>query len=97
MVGPVLCPFRRCFKTPCPVCGSTRATLALVKGDIPSAFALNPMLVIIAGQAVACGALKASTGWQPSGRTLKIVGCLNGAGLVFVWLARLRNGTLPRA
>jgi len=45
--GIVLCPFRRFVGLPCPGCGSTRAVLALLQGDVAAALALNPLAVFL--------------------------------------------------
>lgn len=46
-----VCIFRNATGVPCPTCGSTRAVLALMRGDIMQAAAFNPLLIaaIIAG------------------------------------------------
>ncbi len=39
-----LCPVAGTFGIPCPGCGLTRATLALLHGDVPSALAFHPLV-----------------------------------------------------
>ena len=39
-----LCLFRRVTDTPCPTCGGTRATLAMLTGRPLAAFTLNPLV-----------------------------------------------------
>jgi hypothetical protein len=39
----VPCVFARLFHTPCPGCGSTRAVLALLSGDLHGVFLYNPL------------------------------------------------------
>ncbi len=39
---PEICMSHRLFGFPCPGCGLTRSTLAMVRGDLPAAFAFNP-------------------------------------------------------
>jgi hypothetical protein len=41
-VGP-LCPLRRTTGVPCPLCGMTTGLNALARGDMPAAFAANPL------------------------------------------------------
>lgn len=41
--GPVVCPFRAVTGLPCPSCGLTRVTHWLLRGDVSSAFAVNPL------------------------------------------------------
>lgn len=40
------CGFKVLTGLPCPTCGSTRACLALVRGDLAAAFASNPLFVL---------------------------------------------------
>jgi hypothetical protein len=47
-----LCHFRRLTGHPCPTCGSTRAVMTLVRGDLVRAWAHNP-LVLTLGTAIA--------------------------------------------
>lgn len=54
------CGFRVMTGLPCPTCGTTRAGLALLAGDIPTALACNPGaavagLMFLGGGAVAAG------------------------------------------
>ncbi len=44
---PPVCHLRRLSGVPCPTCGSTRATLALAKGDLLGAIAWNPWLIAV--------------------------------------------------
>jgi hypothetical protein len=62
-----LCLFRSVTGMPCPTCGSTRAMFAIGRGDIATALALNPLLVLalavgvvwLAGQALLPGETRA--------------------------------------
>jgi hypothetical protein len=40
------CPLRALTGVPCPFCGMTRGTLALVNGDLVRSLALNPGVVL---------------------------------------------------
>ena len=40
------CPLIYIFDIPCPLCGMTRAHIALLKGDIELAFAYNPLFFL---------------------------------------------------
>jgi hypothetical protein len=58
--GAVPCVFARVLHLPCPACGSTRAVLAFVRGDLDGVFRTNPLgpvaavlLGVFAVQAVA--------------------------------------------
>lgn len=49
------CLFKGLSGHPCPTCGSTRAVLALARGDLKAALAWNPLLILASG--VAAGLL----------------------------------------
>jgi len=46
--GLPLCPMAGLFGMPCPGCGLTRATLALLRGDLPVALHFHPLVFVIA-------------------------------------------------
>ncbi len=92
------CGFARMFHTPCPGCGSTRAMLALVSGDLHAFVRYNPLapfmtalVVLLAVQAImsvlATGTLR-DVGHGRIGiivsRGMMIVATLE----VLVWIAR---------
>lgn len=43
--GIMLCPLRRYTGIPCFTCGSTRAVLALISGDLQTAFLTQPLII----------------------------------------------------
>jgi hypothetical protein len=43
-----LCPMAGMLGIPCPGCGLTRATLALVQGDVAAAYHLHPLVFVLA-------------------------------------------------
>ena len=45
LFGVMLCPLRRYTGIPCFTCGSTRAILALISGDIKTAFLMQPLVI----------------------------------------------------
>jgi hypothetical protein len=49
------CNFRRLSGWNCPGCGGTRATLALLDGDLLRALRMNPLVVVLAGVALVLG------------------------------------------
>ncbi len=50
-----VCPTKAIFKIPCPLCGGTTASVHLMRGEFLTAFALNPLAVIlVTGSAVWC-------------------------------------------
>ncbi len=42
--GITICPLRRLTGIPCPTCGSTRAFVLLLKGDVSGAVSLQPLI-----------------------------------------------------
>ena len=47
-VGPPVCPTALFLGIPCPGCGLTRATLALLRGDVAGALRLHPLVFVLA-------------------------------------------------
>lgn len=91
------CPLMHALGVPCPGCGLSRASAALLRGDFAAAFSLHafaPVLPLALG-IVGCAAL------LPEGRRLALlagververrtgVTAVLAAGLVCYWLARL--------
>ena len=52
------CPFRLITGLPCPGCGSTRAWIAFLHGDVEAAVAANPFAVVL------CSALLLLVSWR---------------------------------
>jgi hypothetical protein len=46
-LGPPVCPTALFLGIPCPGCGLTRATLALLHGDVARALALHPLVFVL--------------------------------------------------
>lgn len=86
---PGLCLFRRLTGAYCPTCGLTRATLALVRGDIRRAHRFHPLVLV--PPAVALSALCNGRDEQLESYQRAVVGAL-----FVVWLWRMSHGTIPR-
>jgi hypothetical protein len=94
-------PVKLCFVAlalhmPCPGCGMTRATMALLQGDLPRAIAIHPLSPIIAPLAAAVLAAQ-GFGYVRTGgafgaarlpRSIELVAAAMALLLVGVWLAR---------
>lgn len=99
VLGIVVCPLKRFTGVPCPSCGTTRACLAMLRGDVRSAFAIQPFAVtLLFGVAPA---LLAATVVVGQGRMCAFLGALFArrparwlcAALVAVdWIYVIRNG-----
>lgn len=95
-----LCPSATLLGIPCPGCGLTRATLALLRGDVRGALALHPLVFILAplfAGFMGAAALSYVRGprsrapWVASRavhRTLTALGWLLLVSVVTVWAAR---------
>lgn len=51
------CGMKRMFDLPCLTCGATRATLALTRGDVLGALALQPLIIVLYALIAIWGAL----------------------------------------
>jgi hypothetical protein len=47
-LGAPICPTALLFGLPCPGCGLTRATVALLHGDFAAAFRFHPLVIVLA-------------------------------------------------
>jgi len=91
-----LCLMAVALHLPCPGCGMTRATLALLRGDFARALAIHPLAPAIAPIAMGLFVIQAisyvrtgrafGTGRTP--RTLELVGAALVILLFGVWVAR---------
>ena len=106
-----LCPFANLLGIPCPGCGMTRATLALLSGEVSTALAFQPLiglvlpLAALLGAGTCVGYLKTGVAvppWNIShprfARGIEWAAGGVAVGLVGVWLARfagLFGGPVP--
>lgn len=47
VAGVTVCPLKRMTGFPCPTCGTTRACLAMLRGDVSNAFRIQPFAVCL--------------------------------------------------
>lgn len=94
MDTPVLCPFRLCTGYACPGCGLTRSALAVVRGDLETAWRYHPFVfVLVVELAVVAAVLWYSgSGWLR--RHIVPIVSLNGAALLSLWVTRWHLGLL---
>jgi hypothetical protein len=93
-----VCPTATLFGVPCPGCGLTRATLALLRGDVQAALHFHPLVFVLAPLVVALtlnAAYEYVMGPRPSARpelvTSRTTSWLAGlllAAMLGVWGAR---------
>lgn len=95
-----LCPLAGSLAIPCPGCGLTRATLALLHGDVRGALHLHPLVLLLTPLVVSVAAVNAwdllrGPGQKPrgaalfgNGRVVSMVAAVVLALTVGVWLAR---------
>jgi Protein of unknown function (DUF2752) len=97
----ILSPVKLCFMAlalhiPCPGCGMTRATLALLRGEVAHAFALHPLspllapfaACLIAAQTLAYVRTGAAFGTGRVPRWIELAAAVFAILLVAVWSAR---------
>lgn len=97
--GPTICPFAMTTGHACPLCGGTRAASALLQGDVQAAWALHPMIFVVAPLALFgwIAWLGVSRSWwnPPSSKVTNRFALTIGIAFFGVWIARAMIGTLP--
>ena len=104
-IGIPLCPSRSMFGLPCPGCGLTRATVAMLELDFPRMLAMHPLAPIvtplvgwwIASAALTSAGLRGAARWDP-GKVIPRWGWIAiGVALIALFVARLGGlfGGLP--
>jgi hypothetical protein len=84
------CPWHAWTGWPCPGCGSTRAIVRLLHGDLRGAIAMNP-LTVLAASAFVVGGLIAPVWLACGGPALTLAGRLRPRALALVAGAALAN------
>ena len=97
-IGPeyAVCLSRRLFRLPCPLCGMTRAWIAIARGELCAAVALHPLAPLVLAQAIAVwvAAFFQIRSGRPVRIPLRLV-VANVGVLLALWIGRLVTGTLP--
>ena len=95
--GPTLCPFRHLTGLPCPLCGMTRASFRLLRGDLAGALRMHPCAPLwfaMVGGGVAFGLGSVVAGrWPRWPRTATVIAL---SLLALSWLAKLSLGGVAR-
>ncbi len=90
------CPLKSLSGLPCPACGSTRAALALVRGEVKEALVVNPLATVawlglvvvglVAGVAALVGRPLREPRWVlPTTARLGLLGILAANWLYLIW------------
>ena len=94
-----ICLIKLSTGTACPGCGMTRATSALLRGDLANTWRLHPLAPVLAIQAVVLWVI---WGWllfrhrAPIDEAMLLQILIGNSGLMLVvWIVRLAKGTLP--
>ena len=98
-IAPTLCPFALVTGTACPGCGLTRAAAALVQGDIGTAMAFHPLVILVAvwalGWWITGFARRRGRGSLLDGVLVNRMLVATAVVFVLTWVVRLATGSLP--
>lgn len=89
--GVLACPLKELTSIPCPTCGTTRALLALARGDVWSALRLQPLATAGVGLGLLASAWLAAGGRLP-GRAHSVLRPLAVVAIVANWLYLFLDG-----
>ena len=100
VLGIVVCPLKRFTGVPCPSCGTTRACLAMLRGDVRQSFAIQPFAVTLLFVVAPTMLVATAAAGQSRIRTFlgalfarRPVKWLCAALLAVDWIYVIRNGT----
>jgi len=96
----VVCLFRRLTGHPCPACGMTRASVALLQGDVPDAYRQHSVWTVTALATAAAslgsrvsghgfGIEQATSRWRRTSRATKVI--IGGSAVTAVWWWNIRR------
>jgi hypothetical protein len=96
-LGIPLCPFAIVTRLPCPGCGLTRATLALLHGHLHESLRYHPLAVVVSPVVVGAFSYNAFTyimqgRWSAAeaaqGRWITLFAIVVGTAMIGIWIAR---------
>ena len=96
----VVCPFRRVTGRPCPACGVTRASVALLRGDVVGGYRQHSVWTVaaLATAAASIGSIvsghgsgfeQVTTRWRQSSRATRLA--VGGSAVTAVWWWNIRR------
>jgi hypothetical protein len=97
VLGVPLCPFAIVTRVPCPGCGLTRATLALLHGHLHEAMRFHPLAVVVSPVILGAFSYNAFSyvtqgRWTAAeasqGRWVTLFAIVVGTAMLGVWIAR---------
>lgn len=92
---PLICPLRTLTGIPCPFCGMTTGTVAVMRGSLADALKANPFSIGVIPAAVAGIALRVRSLWRPPSRrqwsraAIRVGFFALLAGVIISWIFQL--------